>query len=129
MRGWIAALALVVLFLAPAAGPLCFKAVYPWCLAYLVLFAVYALPAAGWAQRRDYSYGLYIYGFVVQQTIVHFVPGISPGALIAASLCVTLVLAIASWHLVEKPALAGVERCAALLSTAMRPRIRTKRPE
>lgn len=52
----------------------------------------------------DLSYGLYIYGFPVQQTLVYF---FRPDAntLIISSILVTAVFAYMSWHLIEKPAL------------------------
>jgi peptidoglycan/LPS O-acetylase OafA/YrhL len=53
----------------------------------------------------DASYGIYIYAFPVQQTIAHLIPDISPGAMLALALPVTLVLGRASWRLVEEPAL------------------------
>jgi peptidoglycan/LPS O-acetylase OafA/YrhL len=53
----------------------------------------------------DASYGIYIYAFPVQQTVVHFIPDISPGALLALALPVTFVLGRLSWRLVEEPAL------------------------
>ena len=54
----------------------------------------------------DYSYGIYIYAFPVQQTVASFWPHMPlPQYLLAVS-AVTLALAAASWHWVEKPALA-----------------------
>lgn len=53
----------------------------------------------------DLSYGTYIYAFPVQQAIVHYNLGISPGALIASSLPITYLLAWLSWNIVERPAL------------------------
>jgi len=54
----------------------------------------------------DYSYGLYVYAFPVQQTIVAHVGGLAPMELFAASFAVTLALAALSWHALERPALA-----------------------
>jgi len=54
----------------------------------------------------DYSYGLYVYAFPVQQTIVAQVPGLAPMELFAISSAVTLALAAISWHALERPALA-----------------------
>ncbi len=56
--------------------------------------------------RGDYSYGLYIYACPVQQALaaMHLHEANFP-AYIAASLLVSLLLATASWHLVEKHAL------------------------
>jgi len=58
----------------------------------------------------DYSYGIYIFAFPLEQSIVALVPGIAPGALIASALGVTLPCAIASWHWIERPALAQRHR-------------------
>jgi peptidoglycan/LPS O-acetylase OafA/YrhL len=75
--------------------------------AYVVLCLAY-LPG-GWLRRYnrlgDYSYGLYIYAFPVQQLIVAGLPGIGVAALFGASAAGTLVLAVLSWHLVESPVL------------------------
>jgi peptidoglycan/LPS O-acetylase OafA/YrhL len=53
----------------------------------------------------DYSYGIYIYAFPVQQALISLVPGISPIGAIVGGLFSTLLFAGLSWHLVEKPAL------------------------
>lgn len=53
----------------------------------------------------DYSYGLYIYGFPIQQSIVVLYSGIDPIRLFVTSFLVTLLLAYLSWHKIEKPAL------------------------
>jgi peptidoglycan/LPS O-acetylase OafA/YrhL len=57
------------------------------------------------APPGDFSYGVYIYGWPVAQTLVHVQPGIGPGALALASLAGTLPVAIASWYAVEQPLL------------------------
>lgn len=58
----------------------------------------------------DVSYGLYIYAFPVQQTLILlFGRAWSLPALLLASVACTLVLAWLSWHLVERPAL-GLKR-------------------
>jgi peptidoglycan/LPS O-acetylase OafA/YrhL len=53
----------------------------------------------------DLSYGIYIYGFPVQQTLMHFYPFNYLG-LMMLSLPISYVLAYCSWHLVEAKALA-----------------------
>ncbi|MDG4786356.1 acyltransferase [Micromonospora sp. WMMD1102] len=77
--------------------------------AYLLLYLGVALPSrlTRIGRTRDYSYGIYIYAFPVQQLVALF-GGARYGlwAYLALSLLGTLVLAIASWHLVERPALA-----------------------
>ena len=54
----------------------------------------------------DYSYGIYIYAFPVQQVISHFAPDLPPIPAISAAFVVTVGLAATSWTFVEKPALA-----------------------
>ena len=53
----------------------------------------------------DFSYGIYIYAFLVQQMIVSLQPGIGVLALCVSSAALTTIVAIGSWHFVERPAL------------------------
>jgi peptidoglycan/LPS O-acetylase OafA/YrhL len=53
----------------------------------------------------DYSYGLYVWGFLVEQSLLHFMPQLSSPSLFALSLVLTFVFAALSWHFVEKPCL------------------------
>jgi peptidoglycan/LPS O-acetylase OafA/YrhL len=58
-------------------------------------------------KKGDYSYGVYLYAFPVQQLLVMWFHGrLEPIALFAVALPITLALAYASWNLVERPALA-----------------------
>jgi len=54
---------------------------------------------------HDYSYGLYLYGFVVQQIIVHLMGPSSALLNAAIALPITAICAAISWFLVEKRAL------------------------
>ena len=72
---------------------------------YGVFWAAYALPARRWPGTRDYSYGLFLYGFPVQQSLVAVFPDIAPLALLPTSTAGALALAAASWHWIEQPAL------------------------
>ena len=55
--------------------------------------------------RHDYSYGIYVYGFMVQQCVANIAPQLShvTAVLIAAPLIV--LCAALSWHCVERPVL------------------------
>ena len=53
----------------------------------------------------DYSYGLYIYGWPVAQTVVYLLPGIAPVPLAILSIFLTFPFAIFSWHGIEHPTL------------------------
>lgn len=59
----------------------------------------------GYNRLGDYSYGLYIYAFPIQQAVALLWPGVGPVALTAIALPATLFCAVLSWHGVEKPAL------------------------
>ena len=54
---------------------------------------------------RDYSYGIYIYAFPVQQTVASFWPQMPLPAYLLSTFVITVALAAISWHFVEKPAL------------------------
>ena len=92
--------------------------------AYLTLVAAFAAPAAvkrASARLPDYSYGIYIYAFPVQQTLIALGWATTPLANIVASLAITIPLAALSWHLVEHPALRQKPRLvrrAAIIPTA-----------
>lgn len=54
----------------------------------------------------DYSYGVYIYGFVVQETVNYSFPQLKATASLFITIPITLIIAIISWNLIEKPSLA-----------------------
>ncbi len=54
----------------------------------------------------DISYGLYVYAFPIQQTIIYNYADAGPWAIFAISLPITALVAWISWHLIEKRALA-----------------------
>ena len=53
----------------------------------------------------DYSYGIYIYAFPIQQTLYLYAPTLPPLLAALISLIVVLIPASLSWHLIEKRAL------------------------
>lgn len=55
-------------------------------------------------RKSDISYGTYIYGWPVQQSLV-LVPGIGTYLLLVLSLMIVPLFAIVSWHVIEKPVL------------------------
>jgi peptidoglycan/LPS O-acetylase OafA/YrhL len=57
------------------------------------------------SRKSDLSYGTYIYGWPVQQSLIALVPGIGVAPLLLFSLAIVPLFALASWNLVEKPAL------------------------
>ncbi len=76
--------------------------------AYFTLVAAFAVPASlktASARLPDYSYGIYIYAFPMQQLAIALGWAATPLANIAVGLALTLPLAALSWHFVESPAL------------------------
>ena len=58
------------------------------------------------ARYGDFSYGLYLYAFPVQLLLINWLgPGLTPDRLSLIAGPATLVLAVLSWHLVEKSCL------------------------
>jgi len=62
----------------------------------------YALPALRWPRGIDYSYGLFLYGFPVQQVLFSLWPDMTPMQNFAAATPLALGCAALSWHLIEK---------------------------
>ncbi|KVE34291.1 hypothetical protein WS68_09880 [Burkholderia sp. TSV86] len=58
------------------------------------------------APRNDYSYGIYLWAFPIQQIIASQNPELDNFFSLMISIPATLLLAIASWYLIEKPAIA-----------------------
>jgi peptidoglycan/LPS O-acetylase OafA/YrhL len=88
-------------------------------LGYSTLWFGFAVkgPLLAYNRIGDYSYGLYIYAFPVQQALAHFVPGITPAGNILAAFPITLALAALSWFVVERRALRLVDPLATRLET------------
>lgn len=83
--------------------------VYPYAFglaltAFVFAFA-YCIPWHGFNRFGDYSYGVYLWGFPMQQIVAHYLPELSPiqNALLAFPLA--LAFAVLSWTFIEKPAL------------------------
>ena len=53
----------------------------------------------------DYSYGVYIYAFPVQQTLAFLFPALTLAAMMASSAVVSIAIAVVSWKLIEERAL------------------------
>jgi peptidoglycan/LPS O-acetylase OafA/YrhL len=60
---------------------------------------------ARWGRHGDFSYGLYIYAFPIQQMVAALAPGLSPWLHGAVAYPLILLCAMASWRWVESPAL------------------------
>lgn len=95
---------ILIIVLLSARSSALFMVSYNLGIPYLVLFLAYVPGGALRSFNRlgDYSYGTYIYAFPVQQSIVALNPGCSVLFLGLTSLAATLILALGSWHMIEK---------------------------
>jgi peptidoglycan/LPS O-acetylase OafA/YrhL len=103
------ALLLVAVCAASGLGPASLRVV-TWTVAavYLSYWFAYGLPRIGRVLTRfgDTSYGLYIWAFPVQQLVVQLVGNdADPWLVTGIATPVVWLLALASWRLVERPAL------------------------
>ncbi|PCE27420.1 acyltransferase [Paraburkholderia acidicola] len=101
----IAALGLIGVFLVfhdtAAAQPLFYLA-----FVYAVLWVGTTPLLRRWVPRHDYSYGIYLYGFAIQQCVAAVAPQLDHLAALAVAAPLIMVCAMLSWHGVERPALA-----------------------
>jgi peptidoglycan/LPS O-acetylase OafA/YrhL len=98
----IAAMMLAALLLPALYKPLLFTGT-----AYLMLFIAMppGLSHPSLEPPGDISYGVYLYGWPIQQALQALFPGISAWAMLMPALVITCAVAAVSWLLVEKPAL------------------------
>lgn len=82
-----------------------FFVLYSISIPYIILYLAYVPSGVvrHFNEWGDYSYGLYIYAFPIQQTLIASFTNISVVPLILLSFAITLFLAAISWHLIEKP--------------------------
>lgn len=84
-----------------------FFVIYNCTLAYIVFYLAYVPKGTirKFNTYGDYSYGIYIYAFPVQQAVLAVNPKLSLLTFIIISLVITFILACFSWHLIENKAL------------------------
>lgn len=110
-KWWLMLAFLLVSVWVAAFAPSALRFMTPLALTYFLFWVAFLPPTRATHMVRtfgDCSYGLYLYAFPIQQTIIAATHGaISPYALLAASLPATLVFAALSWWLIERPFLRG----------------------
>lgn len=114
---WVAVLVLGLLMAIASSPyyPLAFHLAFPYAILCLALTPLPVLSRFG--RFGDFSYGTYLFAWPVQQAVMsawgHALP---LWGYIAVSLAITVALAAASWHLIEKRALARKPRARGLPS-------------
>jgi len=97
---------LVILFLSSISTET-FLPFYSLCLPYLIFYIAY-IPQGHLLEFNkfgDFSYGIYLYSFPIQQSILASIPTISFIQMLTLSTLASLTVAFFSWHLIEKKAL------------------------
>lgn len=103
-RWWLAALSAVVAVATYVSWG--FLQIGLVALAYLFIWLGCVVPLHTIGTRRDYSYGMYIFGWPMLQLATFWgVPRLGLPAYLGIVLAATLTLAVLSWHLVESRAL------------------------
>jgi peptidoglycan/LPS O-acetylase OafA/YrhL len=73
----------------------------------ILIFAYHPkLQISSFYKAGDFSYGLYIYAFPIQQLIALMLPTVMPLTNFIYTIPLALALAVPSWYFVEKPLLA-----------------------
>jgi peptidoglycan/LPS O-acetylase OafA/YrhL len=90
-----------------AKEPPIFYTAYYLLIGYLVIYLAYmpTFYVRTFNLFGDYSYGIYIYAFPVQQSIASSLPGVGVLEMFTIAFTLTLPIAMISWHFVEKPML------------------------
>ncbi|UZJ60537.1 acyltransferase [Pseudomonas sp. KU26590] len=75
---------------------------------YLIFYLGFATHPAidRYNQLGDYSYGVYIYAFPIQEILANLFKGIGPVSMMLLAFPLVLLAATFSWHVIEKPAMA-----------------------
>jgi peptidoglycan/LPS O-acetylase OafA/YrhL len=97
-----------------------------WPLAYLTVWLGLMNPPK--IMGADYSYGVYLFAFPIQQTVTLLLPGWRYWWVnLGIALPLAFLYAAISWHCVEKPALSRKSRFVAIVES-VRPAILRRRP-
>jgi peptidoglycan/LPS O-acetylase OafA/YrhL len=82
------------------------------------------IPVSGAGRYGDFSYGLYVYGWPVQQTVIWLFNGrIAPLPLFVLSLAGALAFGVLSWMVVERPFMKLKVRAASRLRSTSFPAV------
>jgi len=116
-----AALPLIVIAASLLIGPSVAFPLYLLCVAPFMLHLAYIPggPIRRFNSWGDYSYGVYIYAFPVQQTLALLFPKITILAMAGSAGVISFALAFCSWNLVEKRAMGLKDVCAEATTRAL----------
>ena len=88
------------------AGTMVYRPALAGVVAYGTLWLAYGAPALSIERWGDFSYGIYIYAYPLQQALVAMWPETTPLALFGIAASLSVCFGATSWHWVEAPCLA-----------------------
>ena len=99
--------AVIALITSVIAGKTAFTLTYVLVIPYILFYIAYVPKGSIRLFNRfgDYSYGIYIYAFPVQQALVAIFPEINTKEMMIYGALAVIPMAMFSWHLIEKNAL------------------------
>lgn len=80
--------------------------ILPFCGTYILFYAAYSpkIHLNRFARYGDFSYGIYLYGWPLQQLLIYYFHShLTPLTLFFSSLALASLVAAASWHFIEAP--------------------------
>ena len=94
-----------------------FNYTFPFLAGYLIIYLALVPKSmlTKFGKYGDFSYGIYIWAFPVQQVIAQYFSSKGPLFNALVSFPIVLIVAIISWYLVEKPALARKKKSIVLV--------------
>ena len=112
------ALAVFTLLFFAVTNKIFFNYLYVFLIPYILFYCVYVPKGKirNFNKIGDYSYGIYIYAFPIQQLVIYSFPKISFSLFIVISIVFTGILSMFSWHFIEKPALSMKKKIVATKS-------------
>ena len=102
---YLASLSFTLIIVASVWFPL-INLVLPFAGTYLLFYLAYHpyIQLHSWAKKGDFSYGLYLYGWPLQQLVMYFfAKHINVQGLFLIAFPIAFLAAYFSWHIVEKP--------------------------
>lgn len=114
---------LLIALLFSVVNRISFGVVYSLVIPYVVIYLAYV--PGGYIRKYnafgDYSYGLYIYAFPIQQSLISIFPNIGIYGMIFWGFLITLIFAILSWNYVEKPLLSKKKSVSIFVNGVLNP--------
>ena len=94
----------VIAFIIAAMLPPLGRIVFPFAISYALFWLAFhpSIRLDDWSRYGDFSYGIYLFAFPIQQLVQFWMPGCSPFTNFLIATPLSVIAGVLSWHLVEK---------------------------